>query len=102
MDNILNYLDKDSYTLSWDRESGYTNITLVYTKDDRLMRKTILTKDHWGNVKVNETKEKAFGGHNGGAIFKAMLREARAKAKSAVLKDAIKKELEDHEIFLGD
>lgn len=99
MNKMLKYLGKTSFSLKWDNGSR-THTTLTYNSEDSILRKKVFEYDFFGKCKTCDEREKAFGGTNGNDMFKAIKKATLEKAQRKVIREAMARELNGHDIFL--
>jgi hypothetical protein len=100
MNQMLDYLGRNSFTLKWGKENSFKYVVLTYTKKDSILRKEVTQYDYKGKVVNFSKKEKAMGGANGNDMYKAIKEAAKERAQKSVMRKLINQELEDNDVFL--
>jgi hypothetical protein len=100
MNQMLDYLGRNTYSIEWKNNSNYVSTLLVYSKKDSILTKEKITYNVAGKVVAHDKKEKAMGGTNGDDIYNAIKKAVREKAEKIIMNRLVQRELEDNNVFL--
>lgn len=100
MNQMLDYLGRNSFSMNWKNNSNYLKTTLTYSKKDSLLWKETTRYNFNGKVTEHIKKEKAMGGSNGDDLYKAIKKAVIEKAEKTIKERLIQRELEDNNVFL--